>query len=76
MNVVLDIKPNFEAQVIGVLQSLNQSFFNSIKVEGDSEFLKNKQYLHETLSKIDNGTAIMLSEEEFWGAIDKNLNSL
>jgi len=61
---------------MGVLQSLNQSFFNSIKVEGDSEFLKNKQYLQETLSKIDDGSAVMLSEEELWGTIDKNLDSL
>jgi hypothetical protein len=73
MNIVLDIKPNFEAQVMGVLQSLNQNFFNSIKVEGDSEFLKNKQYLQDTLTKIDNGSTEMINEGEFWSAIDKNL---
>ncbi len=73
MNITLDIKPNFEAQVIAVLRSLNQNFFNSIKIDGDSEFNNNRQYLHDTLAKIDNGSATMLDEDEFWGAIDKNI---
>jgi len=74
MQVVLDIKESYEAQFIGVLQSLDSRFFNKVEIDKDSLFMKNKAYLHKALESIDNGTAKMISLEEFEEKMDKVLS--
>lgn len=74
MQVVLDIKESYEAQFIGVLQSLDGRFFNKVEIDKNSLFMKNRAHLHEVLESIDSGTATMISLEEFEENMDKALS--
>ncbi len=73
MQVVLDINENYEAQFIGVLQSLDKKIFKNVKIEAESQFMQDKSYLQEALKNIDDGTVQMLSIEEFDANMDKVL---
>jgi hypothetical protein len=71
MQIVLDVKPNYYEQIMGVLQSLDSRFFNKIETDEQSLYAQNKRYLEK---EIDSGKAKMISEEEFWVSTDKTLS--
>jgi hypothetical protein len=74
MQIVLDVKPNYYEQIMGVLQSLDSRFFNKIETDEQSLYVQNKCYLEKELNEIDSGKAKMISEEEFWVSTDKTLS--
>ncbi len=65
MQLILDINEGYEAQFIGVLQSLDRKFFKKVEIDKNSTFMQDKAYLEEALRSIDDGTAKMMSIEEF-----------
>ena len=76
MQIILDINEGYEAQFIGVLQSLERKFFKKVEkveIDASSQFMQDKAYLEDALKSIDNGTAKMLSEDEFWASTDSVL---
>ncbi len=76
MQIVLDVKPNYYEQIMGVLQSLDPRFFNKIETDDTSVYSQNKKYLMQELSEIDSGKAVMISEEEFWASTDNVISNL
>jgi len=75
MQIVLDVKPSYYEQIMGVLQSLDPRFFNKIETDEQSLYIQNKRYLEQELRELDNGKANMISEEEFWASIDEALTN-
>ena len=73
MQVVLDINESYEAQFIGVLQSLDRRFFKKVEIDSNSQFMQNKASLEKELQSIESGAAKMLSEEDFWASTDRAL---
>jgi len=73
MQIILDINEGYEAQFIGVLQSLERKFFKKVEIDASSQFMQDKAYLEDALKSIDNGTAKMLGEDEFWASTDSVL---
>lgn len=65
MQLILDINEGYEAQFIGVVQSLDCKFFKKVEIDKNSTFMQDKAYLEEALRSIDDGTAKMMSIEEF-----------
>ncbi|MFA6144216.1 MAG: hypothetical protein WCW84_01270 [Sulfurimonas sp.] len=66
MQIVLDVKPSYYEQIMGVLQSLDPRFFNKIETDDSSVYSQNKRYLMQELNEIDSEKATMISEEYFW----------
>jgi len=75
MQIVLDVKPSYYEQIMGVLQSLDPRFFNKIETDEQSLYIQNKRYLEQELRELDNGKANMISEEEFWASTDEALTN-
>lgn len=73
MQVILDINESYEAQFIGILQSLDRKFFKKVEIEANSAFMRDRAHLEEALASIDNGTEKMMSEDEFWASTDSVL---
>ena len=73
MQVVLDINESYEAQFMGVLQSLDRRFFKKVEIDSNSQFMENKNYLAKELQSMENGTAKMVSEDDFWASTDRVL---
>lgn len=73
MQLILDINEGYEAQFIGVLQSLDRKFFKKVEIDKNSAFMQDKAYLEEALKSIDDGTAKMISEDEFRTSTDSVL---
>lgn len=73
MQVVLDINESYEAQFMGVLQSLDRRFFKKVEIDSNSQFMQNKNYLVKELQSMENGTAKMVSEDDFWASTDRVL---
>ena len=73
MQVVLDINESYEAQFMGVLQSLDRRFFKKVEIDSNSQFMQDKNYLAKELQSIENGTAKMVSEDDFWASTDRVL---
>lgn len=76
MQIVLDVKPNYYEQIMGVLQSLDPRFFNKIETDDTSVYSQNKKYLMQELNEIESGKAVMISEEEFWASTDNVISNL
>ncbi len=74
MQLILDINEGYEAQFIGVLQSLDRKFFKKVEIDKNSAFMQDKEYLEEALKSMDDGTAKMLSIEEFDADMDRVLS--
>lgn len=73
MQVHLEVDDNYAAQFVGVLQSLDSRFFKKVEIGSDSQFAKDKSDLQQTLKKIDEGKANMISLDEFDANMDKVL---
>lgn len=73
MQVVLDINESYEAQFMGVLQSLDRRFFKKVEIDSNSQFMQDKNYLAKELQSMENGTAKMVSEDDFWALTDRVL---
>lgn len=73
MQVVLDINESYEAQFMGVLQSLDRRFFKKVEIDSNSQFMQDKNYLAKELQSMENGTAKMVSEDDFWASTDRVL---
>lgn len=76
MQIMLDVKPNYYEQIMGVLQSLDPRFFNKIVTDDTSLYVQNKRYLEQELSDLESGKATIISEEEFWVSTDYTLTSI
>lgn len=76
MQILLDVKPSYYQQIMGVIQSLDPRFFNKIETDETSLYVHNKQYLEQELRDIDSGKATMISEEEFWVSTDETLDKI
>jgi hypothetical protein len=76
MQIVLDVKPSYYQQIMGVLQSLDPRFFNKIETEDTSVFAQNRNFLAQELNELENGKATLISEEEFWASTDETLADL
>lgn len=76
MQIVLDVKPNYYEQIMGVLQSLDPRFFNKIETDETSVYSQNKKYLMQELHEMDSKKATMISEEDFWTSTDEVLSTL
>lgn len=44
-----------------------------VEVSPMDDYLKNKRYLENQLTRIDSGEGKLLTEEEFWAGIDQSL---
>ena len=73
MQVVLDINESYEAQFMGVLQSLDRRFFKKVEIDSNSQFMQDKNYLAKELQSMENGTAKMVSEDDFGASTDRVL---
>jgi hypothetical protein len=76
MQIILDVKPNYYEQIMGVLQSLDPHFFNKIETDENSVYSQNKKYLMKELDEIDSNKVTLVSEEEFWTSTDEVLSNL
>lgn len=76
MQIVLDVKPSYYQQIMGVLQSLDPRFFNKIETDNTSLYSQNQTYLAQELGEIESANAKMISEEEFWASTDEVLSNL
>ena len=76
MQILLDVKPSYYQQIMGVLQSLDPRFFNKIETDNTSFYSQNKEYLEKELLEIDSGKAAMISEEVFWASTDDVIANL
>lgn len=75
MQILLDVKPNYYEQIMGVLQSLDPRFFNKIETDESSLYVQNKHYLERELNELESGKATMISEKEFWASTDETLTN-
>ncbi|KIM11260.1 MAG: hypothetical protein KU37_06350 [Sulfuricurvum sp. PC08-66] len=73
MQIVLDVKPSYYQQIMGVLQSLDPRFFNKIETDTTSLFAQNQKYLAQELADMESKNATMISEEAFWASTDEVL---
>ena len=76
MQIVLDVKPSYYEQIMGVLQSLDPRFFNKIETDVTSVYSQNKRYLVQELNEMDSEKSTMISEEDFWVSTDEVLANL
>ncbi|MGZ8547794.1 MAG: hypothetical protein ACXW33_04175 [Sulfuricurvum sp.] len=76
MQIILDVKPSYYEQIMGVLQSLDPRFFNKIETDESSIYSQNKRYLMQELNEMDSEKAVMISEEDFWVSTDEVLSNL
>lgn len=65
MQVVIDVKEGYATQFLSILQSLDSRFFNQVKIEKNSQFIHDKDYLEKELEELKSGKATMVSLEEF-----------
>ena len=47
--------------------------FKKVEIDANSAFMRDKAHLEEALRSIDDGTAKMISEDEFWASTDSVL---
>lgn len=65
MQVVIDVKEGYATQFLSILQSLDSRFFNQVKIEKNSQFMHDKDYLEKELEELKSGKATMVSLDEF-----------
>lgn len=73
MQVVIDVKSGYTDQFMTFLQSLDKNFFNEIRIDDSSEFMKNKKYLEKELKSMDDGSSDILEEDYFWSRISNSI---
>ena len=73
IQVVIDVKSGYTDQFMTILQSLDKNFFNEIRIDDSSEFMKNKKYLEKELKSLDDGYSDILEEDYFWSRISNSI---
>jgi hypothetical protein len=64
----VDIQEEFNSYLKETIeQNQLKNYLNS------KEFIKDKEYFHQILKEVEDGTAELIDHEQFWDEIDKSL---
>jgi N-acetylglutamate synthase/N-acetylornithine aminotransferase len=73
MQIVIDVKEGYATQFLSILQSLDNRFFNQVKIE-KSSFTNDKEYLTKEFQELTSGDCKTFSLDEFDAQLDKVLD--